>query len=345
MIGARCVQKLQQAALAMGPATTLAMHPPCALSALLRADTHVRTFEGARMPVEYRLVTLTAADNHEHDALLVIDERAARRRERMTGRRTAAMHVHGIMGNFLVGTLRFLAAPLAREGFPVLVVETRMGNIGQLVGPGIFDLARQDLAAGANWLREHDWDHLISMGYSSGAALAVRWAATTKIPWLRGMALLGAPWGLPESMEARAARWGATPSYDELYATASAIVASPDPTAADRLFVIEHSRGPGTQPAHSEVYTYLTWWHSRGPEATPAKTHLQIGNITHPLLLVQGTDDQVVAPHEANDLAVVARAAGNEQVDVAVIDGADHFFTGREFVTTETVIRWIRQHA
>ncbi len=69
------------------------------------------------MPVEYQLVTLTGADGHEHDALFVIDERAARRRMRMTGRRTACMHVHGIMGNFLVGTLRFLPAPLAREGF------------------------------------------------------------------------------------------------------------------------------------------------------------------------------------------------------------------------------------
>ena len=56
------------------------------------------------MPVEYQLVTLTGADGHEHDALFVIDERAARRRTRMTGRRTACMHVHGIMGNFLVGT-------------------------------------------------------------------------------------------------------------------------------------------------------------------------------------------------------------------------------------------------
>jgi len=297
------------------------------------------------MPVEYQLVTLTAADGHQHDALFVIDERAARRRVRMTGRRTAAMHVHGIMGNFLVGTLRFLPAPLAREGFPVLIVETRMGNIGQLVGPGIFDLARQDLTAGAEWLRENGWDHLVSMGYSSGACLSTRWAATEHVPWLRGLALLGAPWGLPEAMEARAARWGALPTYDEIYARADEVVHDPAGPDADRLFVIEHSRGPSAQPRDSEVYTYRTWWHSRGPEATAAKTHLQIAQVRAPVLLIQGTADEVVDPSEAERLAAVAVDGGNDRVEVAWIEGADHFFAEREFSTIQTLVRWMREHA
>jgi alpha-beta hydrolase superfamily lysophospholipase len=297
------------------------------------------------VPVEYQLVTLTATDGHEHDALFVIDERSARRRIRMTGRHTACMHVHGIMGNFLVGTLRFLAAPLAHAGFPVLIVETRMGNIGQLVGPGIFDLARHDLTAGASWLRDNGWDHLIAMGYSSGASLSTRWAATAHVPWMRGLALLGTPWGLPEALEARAARWGARPSYDELYERADAIVHDPTGAMADRLFVIEHSRGPSAQPQHSEVYTYRTWWHSRGPKATAAKTHLQIGQVQAPILLVQGTADIIVAQEEAHALAELARAAGNDRVQVSIIEGADHFFTGREFVTVETVLRWMRKTA
>jgi pimeloyl-ACP methyl ester carboxylesterase len=297
------------------------------------------------MPVEYQLVTLTAADGHQHDALFVIDERAARRRMRMTGRRTALMHVHGIMGNFLVGTLRFLPAPLAREGFPVLIVETRMGNIGQLVGPGIFDLARQDLTAGADWLRYNGWDHLISMGYSSGASLSARWAATEHIPWLRGLALLGAPWGLPEAMEKRATFWGALPTYDEIYARAVEVINDPTGADADRLFVVEHSRGPSAQPKDSEIYTYRTWWHSRGPEASAAKTHLQIAQVRAPLLLIQGTSDDVVDPPEVEQLAEVARGGGNDSVTIEMIEGADHFFAGREFVTIQALIRWLREHA
>ncbi len=297
------------------------------------------------MPVEYRFVSLTAADGAVHDAMLVIDERAARRRERMTGRRTACFHVHGIMGNFLVGTLRFVAPQVARDGYPVLVVETRMGNVGQLLGPGIFDLARLDLDAGVEWLREDGWTHLVAMGYSSGATMAVRWAATRHHTHLRGLALLGTPWGLPESLESRALRWGAEPTYEELYRRARAVMESPDGEAADRLFVIERSRGPTRSPGDSEVYTYRTWWHSRGPRAEPAKTHLQIGAVWAPILLIQGTTDEVVDPSEVHRLAHVARRHGNRDVEVVMIDGADHFFGGREVVTMRALLRWMRAHA
>ena len=97
------------------------------------------------MAVDHRLVTLTAIDGATHDALLVIDERAARARERASGRRTACFHVHGIMGNFLVGTLRFLAPAVARAGFPVLVIETRMGNVGQM------NVGRSDMISPIWW--------------------------------------------------------------------------------------------------------------------------------------------------------------------------------------------------
>ena len=96
------------------------------------------------MAIVRQLVTLTAADGQFHDALFNIDERALRIRQRATGRRTAIVHIHGIMGNFLVGTLRFYAAPLARAGFPVLVLETRMANVGQLFGQAIFEEAAVD---------------------------------------------------------------------------------------------------------------------------------------------------------------------------------------------------------
>ncbi len=297
------------------------------------------------MAVDHRLVTLTAIDGATHDALLVIDERATRHRERASGRRTACYHVHGIMGNFLVGTLRFIAPQVARAGFPVLVIETRMGNVGQLFGPGIFDKARRDIDVAVRWLREEGFTDLVAMGYSSGATLATRWAATRHVPWLRGLVLFGAPWGLPESLELRARRWGAEPDYETLYATAEPIVHSKQGAEDDRLFVIERSRGPTRQPKDSEVYTYRTWWHSRGPEAYPAKTHLQIGGVWAPILMLQGTADTVVFPEEAPRLADVARRAGNRDVTLQMIEGATHFFKDREIITMQHVLRWLRAHA
>jgi len=299
------------------------------------------------VPVVRRLVTLTAEDGQVHDALFEIDERAARARARGSGRRTAVVHVHGIMGNFLVGTLRFYPAPLARSGFPVLVLETRMGNVGQLFGQAIFDEAIRDIEAAVRWLREEEgFDHVVLSGYSSGATLATRFAATHHVPELRGLVCLGNPWGLPQSMQARAARYGAMPPYEELVETVRrAIGADPDAPERDRLFVVERSRGPTTRPPDSEVYTYRTWWHSRGPSATAAMAFRQIGQVWAPVLLVQGTDDEVVRFEEAVALAQVARRAGNPDVTVMRIDGAGHSFAGHEIATMDAVLSWLRRRA
>jgi pimeloyl-ACP methyl ester carboxylesterase len=281
-----------------------------------------------------------------HDALFTIDERALRVRQRATGRRTAIVHVHGIMGNFLVGTLRFYPAPLARAGFPVLVLETRMANVGQLFGQAIFEEAIRDIDAAVRWLRSQGFDTLIISGYSSGATLATRYAATHHVPDLRGLVCLGNPWGLPESMERRAREFGAEPDYDALTATVlDALGDTPDDPELDRLVIVEKSRGPSTRPGDGEVYTYRTWWHSRGPRAASAKAHMQIGQVWAPILLVQGNADQVVFHHEAFDLARVAREAGNPDVEVVTIDGAGHSFEGCELPTRDAVISWLRTRA
>ena len=291
-------------------------------------------------------MTLTAEDGEIHDALLEVDVRAARTRARSTGRRTALVHIHGIMGNFLVGTLRFFPAPLARAGFPVLVLQTRMGNVGQLFGQAIFEDAIRDVDAAVRWLRAQGFDTLILSGYSSGATLATRYAATHHVPDLRGLVCLANPWGLPQSMKRRADQFGALPDYTELTTTVRrAIGADPDAPERDRLVVVERSRGPSASPPDSEVYTYRTWWHSRGPAAVSAMAFRQIGQVWAPVLLVQGTGDEVVEFEEAVALARVARAAGNPDVTVIRIDEAGHTFAGHEIATLQAVLSWLRRRA
>ncbi len=298
------------------------------------------------MPVERELVTLRAADGAEHDALLHVDARALRARERRTGRRTAVMHVHGIMGNFLVGTLRFLPGPLARAGYPTLVIETRMGNIGQVFGQAIFDDALIDLDAGVRWLRERGFDHVVLSGYSSGAAMATRFAASRHLPHLRALLAFGNPWGLPQSARQRMARWGAEPGYDEVTARARAALPGPDPDpAADRLVVIRRAHGPTTLPGDAEIHTYRTWLASRGPDAVSAMPSRQIGGVWAPILLVQGADDDMVTPDEAERLAAVAREAGNPDVEVALIPGTGHSFAGGEQRAIDAATRWLAGRA
>jgi dipeptidyl aminopeptidase/acylaminoacyl peptidase len=99
------------------------------------------------------------------------------------------------------------------------------------------------------------------------------------------------------------------------------------------------------RPADGEIYTYRTWWTSRGPNATSAMAFRQIGQVWAPILLVQGTDDEVVDPDEAWALAEVARKAGNLDVAVAPIPGGTHSLKGREIATLRAVTRWVRAKA
>ena len=113
----------------------------------------------------------------------------------------------------------------------------------------------------------------------------------------------------------------------------------------DRVFVVARSRGPTRRPRDSEVYTRRTWWHSRGPEAVEAMACRQIGQVTTPVLLVQGTADFVVEPWEALELARVAREAGNDDVEIAWVEGAEHSFAGHEMATLAVVARWLKRVA
>jgi pimeloyl-ACP methyl ester carboxylesterase len=297
------------------------------------------------MGVERVLATIPAVDGEVHDALLHIDERPTRVRERATGRRTALIHVHGIMGNFLVGTLRFLPAHLARAGFPTLVVETRMGNVGQLFGKAIFEDAVKDIAAAWGWLQTEGYDSVVVCGYSSGATLAARYVATHPLHAIRGLVSISGPWGLPESLEERSRTWGAEPSYEEIVARLGEVVGegTPDSPADDRLFVIEQSRGPTRRPRDSEVYTYRTWWHSRGPEAHAAQAYRQLPHVTVPTLFTQGDADDVVLPEEAERQAALMREAGNDRVHVARIPGATHFYKGQEILLIDAITAFLRE--
>jgi len=296
------------------------------------------------MAVERVLATITADDGEVHDALLHVDDRPTRVRERATGRRTAVIHVHGIMGNFLVGTLRFLPAQLARAGFPTLVVETRMGNVGQLFGKAIFEDAVRDIAAAWWWLQSEGYDHVVVCGYSSGATLAARYVATHPIAAIQGLVSISGPWGLPQSLEDRSRRWGAEPSYDEIVERLAEVVGegTPDSPDDDRLFVIERSRGPTRRPKDSEVYTYRTWWHSRGPEAYAAMAFRQLPHVMVPTLFTQGDADDVVAPEEAERQVALMRDCGNPDARIARIPGATHFYKGQEILLVNAITSFLR---
>lgn len=292
-------------------------------------------------PVRHRLVTIPVPDGGRHDALLHVDADAADLRAQRTGRRTAIIHVHGNQGNFSVGALRFLGDPVAAAGIPLLSLETRLSNVSQLFGGALFEEALADMAAGVDWLVGQGYDAVVVSGYSLGAVLATRFARTLAPPLLRGHVAFGNAWGLPDSTRRKMDANGASPSYAELAAACADAVARGD----DPIVVAHRAYGADDAPRHAGVYTAATWWHSRGPEASDAQTHLHIGAVAAPVLLVQGDADVVVEPEEAVRLAAVARAAGHADVQVALVPGAGHSFAGHEDEVVAAVVEWLARVA
>jgi dienelactone hydrolase len=275
-----------------------------------------------------RLVTITAADGCRHDAILERDDEAASARAARTARRTAVLHLHGNQGSMSVGALRFLRQPVAALGVPVLTMDTRIGNIAQLFGTAVLEDILLDVRAAIDWLAGEGYDHVVVSGYSLGATAAMWCAGQDMGLPVAGAVGFGTAWSLPESSRARMDRCGAAPSYDELVELCRPYAdATPDD---DLSLVIHRMYLPDDAPHAAGVYTARTWWHSRGPEAEAAMAHMHVGRIHAPVLLVQGTDDVIVDPGDAERLAETGRRAGHRHITVRVLPGVGHDFANHE---------------
>jgi alpha-beta hydrolase superfamily lysophospholipase len=89
------------------------------------------------------------------------------------------------------------------------------------------------------------------------------------------------------------------------------------------------------------VWTYRTWWWSRGPRAPHAESRLRVGHVTVPLAIVQAGEDELVRDAEGPELEQIARQGDCPSVYRTTIPGADHVFTGREPELTDAVVDWL----
>lgn len=286
------------------------------------------------------VTTIACADGEEHDVLFVEEPDATERRVAETGRRTAVVHLHGNQGSFSVGALRYLPRPLAEVGIPVLTLETRLANASQIFGGAVFEEALVDIAAAVDALARWGFDGVVLSGYSLGANLAARAVAEEWSLPVRGAVLIGTARSLPESSERRMDQLGTQPSYADLVARCRAAIAD----GREEILVVRRLYGPTLEPRLSGVYTTSTWWHSRGPEATGAWADRHLAKASCPVLLVQGTEDTIVDPADANALAETVRGGGAE-ADVAWIEGADHLMGGHHEDLVVAVREWVEHHA
>lgn len=284
-----------------------------------------------------RLLTLATADGHEWDGMLLKPRFGDPARKRLL-----VIVVHGSVGNYLTGVPRRIAFDLAGHGFPVMSINTRLANYGPFFGGGLFQKTPLDLAAALEVAARQGYERVALLGYSMGCTVCTNFIAQEQPPQVVGLCTIAHPESLPESLRLRWQRYGATPSYEEVAEVARPIVAEdPDDPPGDRIFTVMRANGPLPTPENGEIWTYGTWWSSRGPESPHAESRVQIANVTVPIAILQAGNDHLIQPGEGYELARVAERAGNSDVFLDMVPHADHVFTGCVSDVSDMAARWL----
>jgi pimeloyl-ACP methyl ester carboxylesterase len=257
-------------------------------------------------------------------------------------RRLAVLVIHGSVGNYLTGVPRRISFGLANAGFTVMSVNTRMANYGVIFGGGLMHRTPLDLDAAIDVLRRRGFRRVVLLGFSLGATVVTHYQALRQPAEVVGVATLAHPASLPGALRLRWDHFGAEPGYEEVAEMVHTQLA-PDfeDGRRDRIFHVRRGRGFGDRPVDGEVWTYRTWWWSRGPRAPHAESRLRIGHVTVPLAIVQAGEDELVRDAEGPELEAIARQGDCPSVFRTTIPGADHVFAGREAELTEAVVDWL----
>lgn len=257
-------------------------------------------------------------------------------------RRLAVVVVHGSVGNYLTGLPRRLAFGLAGAGFTVMSINTRMANYGVFFGGGLMHKTPLDIDAALAMLRRLGFRRMALCGFSMGSTMVTHYQALRRPDDVVGVVTVAHPRSLPEALRNRWERFGASPTYEEM-ATRAREQLSPDfeTSPNDRIVVVTRAVGPTDSPLDAEIWTYRTWWFSRGPEAEHAQSRLRIGAVTVPIALIQAGEDELVSHAEGSELVALARQGSAPSVDLEVIPGADHVFSQRDRELVEAATAWL----
>lgn len=283
-----------------------------------------------------QLVELPTEDRHTWDGMLFRPTRAGARG------RLAVVVVHGSVGNYLTGVPRRVAFGLSEAGFTVLSINTRMANYGVVFGTGLMQHTPLDLHAALLVLRRLRYTRVVLVGFSMGATMVTHYQALRQPPEVVGVCTIGHPASLPASLKLRWDHFGAEPGYEQVAEEAAERLGPDFETGdGDRILIVRRARGPGDAPLDSEVWTYRTWWFSRGPRAPHAESRLRIGEVAVPIAIVQAGEDELVRDSEGPLLANLARQGSCPSVDLTTVPGADHVFTGHDGELLDAVIGWL----
>ena len=236
------------------------------------------------------LVVTGTEDGQSWDGMIFRPGRASPRR------RLAVLVIHGSVGNYITGVPRRVSFGLANAGFTVMSVNTRMANYGVIFGGGLMHRTPLDIDAALGVLRRR--------GFSAHRAAGLQHGRDDGHP-LPGAAPAGGrdrrlhpgPPGLAARRAAAALgplRLRARPTPRSPSAAHLRLAPDYESPERDRIFIVRRARGFGDRPVDGEVWTYRTWWFSRGPRAPHAESRLRIGSVTVPIAIIQAGEDELV---------------------------------------------------
>jgi len=283
------------------------------------------------------LVVADTADGYRWDGMIFRPRTGDARR-----RRLAVLVVHGSVGNYISGLPRRVAFGLAHAGFTVLSINTRMANYGVFFGGGLMHKTPLDLDAALAVLRRRGFQRGVLLGFSMGATVVTHYQALRQPADVVGLCTLAHPASLPGALRLRWGHYGAEPGYEEVAELARRHLA-PDFESPrhDRIFIVRRARGFGERPLDCEIWTFRTWWFSRGPRAPHAESRLRVGGVTVPFALFQAGEDELVPERDGAELEALARQGGCPSVHRHTVLGADHVFAGRDQELLEPVVAWL----
>jgi dienelactone hydrolase len=292
-------------------------------------------------PVRLDPLTVDTADGHTWDGLALLPRGGDPAR-----RRLAVIVVHGSVGNYVSGVPRRISQGIAAAGYTVVSVNTRMANYGVFFGTGLLHRTPWDLDAWVDLVRRMGHRRIVLLGYSLGATMVTHFQALRHRPEVVGVCTLAHPLSLPASLRRRWERFGARPDYATVADRALAMIGGSldDDRGDDEIFIVERASGPTDAPHHAEIWTYRTWWFSRGPRAAHAVSAERIGALDVPVALIQAADDMIVPSSDGEELAGIARDAG-VPARLEHVPHANHVFSGREDAAVARCLAWLGEVA
>ncbi len=254
------------------------------------------------------------------------------------------INIHGVLGNFLArGTPKIFPSVMLERGYSTLSINTRMAFLGQITGTGIFERAFDDVACSVETLEKEGFENIYILGYSMGANIAVDYMSCCSDSPVKGLILEGCSYSLPESQKKRLDKWGSIPSYDDIYKKAKSILKpTPETSKNDQTFVVYRAWGESFNPSDVEIFTYKTWWFMRSPESAHAKTCDIIGDVSVPVLFINGANDDIVFAGEPERLTEILKRSGNCEVKIEYIPDAGHDCMENPDASADIIYRWIK---